>query len=181
MKPRFSVLIPTHNRERYVCEAIDSVLVQTFADYEVFVIDDGSTDRTPVALRAYGGRINILRQANQGPEIARNLGAAAAKGEYLVMLDSDDLLMPYALQTYDQILRLLDSPPILIGTMTSFEDGKPLPESAQAVGDLEVMTYSDFLSKGVGVWLSNSCIVVRKSLYEEVGGARHSSPTTFHL
>ena len=138
MATRFSVLIPTHNREEYVRQAIDSVLSQTFTDYEVFVIDDGSTDRTPELLRSYGHRIRALRQPNQGPEAARNRAAAQASGEYLAFLDSDDLLLPGALEAYDRIIRTLDSPPLMIGAMIYFEDQPPPARAPEARATLEV-------------------------------------------
>ena len=93
---RFSVLIPTYNREMHVRQAIDSVLSQTFKNYELFVIDDGSTDGTTQVLQSYGTRIRSLRQQNQGPEVARNNAASQVSGEYLAFLDSDDLFMPCA-------------------------------------------------------------------------------------
>jgi glycosyltransferase involved in cell wall biosynthesis len=181
MATRFSVLIPTHNREEYVRQAIDSVLSQTFTDYEVFVIDDGSTDRTPELLRSYGDRIRALRQPNQGPEAARNRAAAQASGEYLAFLDSDDLLLPGALEAYDRIIRTLDSPPLMIGAMIYFEDQPPPARAPEARATLEVWNYPDFLDKRLTVGLSNSRIVIRRSVFEEVGGLRHSTPQTFHL
>ena len=161
-------------------QAIDSVLAQTFTDYEIFVIDDGSNDGTQDALRHYRGRINFLQQANQGPEIARNLAAREAKGEYLAMLDSDDMLMPCALETYDQALRNFNSPPILIGSMLYFSDENDLRQISPGSDGIEIMQYRDFLSKDVTIGLSNSRIVVSRSLFEKAGGARHSSPATFH-
>src|SRR5579862_2203552 len=127
MAVRFSVLVPTYNRAEHVRQTIESVLGQSFADYELFVIDDGSTDGTAQLLASYGNRIRVLRQANQGPEVARNHAAALAGGDYLVLLDSDDLLMPCALATYDQVIRALDSPPLVIGSMKYFQDGQTPP------------------------------------------------------
>jgi glycosyltransferase involved in cell wall biosynthesis len=91
VKPYFSVLIPTYNREQHVREAVESVLAQTWTGYELFVIDDGSTDGTQAMLAGYGSRIHLLQQENQGPEVARSMAAAQARGDYLVFLDSDDL------------------------------------------------------------------------------------------
>lgn len=85
-----SVIIPTYNRARLVCRAIDSALCQTHPAVEVIVIDDGSTDDTPDRLAAYGGRIRLLRQANAGVCAARNAGLAAARGAFIGFLDSDD-------------------------------------------------------------------------------------------
>ena len=77
-----SVIIPTYNRRDYVQEAIDSVLAQTYTDYEIIVIDDGSTDGTGEALQAsYGDRIRYEWQENQGESLARNRGIEMAQGE----------------------------------------------------------------------------------------------------
>ena len=81
IKPFLSVIIPTYNRERYVKEAIDSVLAQTFTDYEIIVINDGSTDNTKETLRPYLNKIEYIEQENKGVSAARNAGIRAAKGK----------------------------------------------------------------------------------------------------
>jgi len=94
---KVSVLIPTYNRRDYVVAAIESVLAQDFSDHEVIVVDDGSTDDTADLLRPYASVIRLIRTANQGPALARNVGMQAARGEYVAFLDSDDLYYPYKL------------------------------------------------------------------------------------
>lgn len=98
--PRVTVVIPTYNRARMVCEAVDSVLAQTYEDFEVIVVDDGSTDNTPLRLSEYEDpRVYIIRhQTNQGQGPARNTGILASKGEYIAFLDSDDLWEPTKLK-----------------------------------------------------------------------------------
>lgn len=93
-----SVVIPTYNYARYLPEAIDSVLAQTYAPLEVIVVDDGSTDGTPEVLAAYGAKIRSIRQENQGVAAARNTGVSAARGEYIALLDSDDVWLPRKLE-----------------------------------------------------------------------------------
>jgi glycosyltransferase involved in cell wall biosynthesis len=173
--------MPAYNREKYVGQAIGSVLSQVFTDYELFVIDDGSTDKTLQVLESYGTRIKVLRQANQGPEVARNKAAALARGEYLVLLDSDDLLLSYALATYDRVIRAFDSPPLIIGAMTDFQDGQSIPAGSQASLPIKVLKYRDYLSKDVKLRVSSSRIVLRKSVFDEVGGLRNTTAATFHL
>jgi glycosyltransferase involved in cell wall biosynthesis len=98
-KPLVSVIIPTYNRDWIVQEAIDSVLDQDFTDYELIVVDDGSDDNTPTLLAAYGSAITVLDQSNRGVSAARNHGIAAASGQLIAFLDSDDLWMPRKLST----------------------------------------------------------------------------------
>ena len=102
---RFSVLIPVYNGERYLAQTLDSVLAQTFTDFEVLVVDDGSDDRTLEILESYGSRIRTFRVPHGGPELARNRALAYTCGEYLAFLDADDLFYPHTLATYDALIR----------------------------------------------------------------------------
>ena len=92
--PKVSVIVPTYNRAKYVTESIDSILSQVFQDYELIVIDDGSTDDTKDVLLRYGERIRYIYQRNSGVGAARNAGVRCAVGEWLAFLDSDDLWLP---------------------------------------------------------------------------------------
>lgn len=92
--PKVSVVIPTYNYAHFLREAIESVLAQTFRDFEVIVVDDGSTDNTPEVVAQFGDRVQYIRQANQGPNAARNTGVLAARGEFIALLDADDLWLP---------------------------------------------------------------------------------------
>lgn len=97
MSPRVSVLIPTWNREEYLGEAIESVLAQTYRDYEIVVVDDGSTDGTAELVKRY----NIVRyvwQPHTGISAARNRALEEARGELITWLDSDDLYSPMKLE-----------------------------------------------------------------------------------
>ena len=86
----FSVIIPTYNRVSFVTNAIDSVLCQSLNDYEIVVINDGSTDATTQVLSQYGETIPVLSQANCGVSAARNRGIENANGRWIAFLDSDD-------------------------------------------------------------------------------------------
>ncbi|MGD8520270.1 MAG: glycosyltransferase [Desulfobacterales bacterium] len=92
--PLVSVIIPTHNRGWAIAEAIDSVLEQDFRDYELIVVDDGSTDNTSDILQSYGNTVTVIYQSNKGVSAARNRGIEASTGELIAFLDSDDLWLP---------------------------------------------------------------------------------------
>jgi len=92
--PLVSVIIPTYNRGWIIKEAVDSVLSQNFVNFELIVVDDGSTDNTRDILDAYKNDIKVLRCNNQGVSAARNRGIALASGKFIAFLDSDDLWMP---------------------------------------------------------------------------------------
>src|SRR3989338_6680477 len=91
-KPLVSVVIPTFNYGHYVCDAVDSVLSQTYENVEILVVDDVSTDDTQERLKKYNGRIVNVLQKNAGLSAARNTGIRKAKGEFIAILDSNDIL-----------------------------------------------------------------------------------------
>lgn len=95
---KVSVIIPCYNAANYLPEAIESVLAQTYHDYEIIVVDDGSTDQTSDIITQYQSRLNYIYQKNMGVGAARNTGIRYAKGEYLVFLDADDILLKNKLQ-----------------------------------------------------------------------------------
>jgi len=96
--PRVSAIITTYNRRAFVQEAVDSVLAQSYDDWELIVVDDGSTDGTGEALERYGEKLWYVFQENRGASSARNRGLELARGEFVAFLDSDDLWLPRKLQ-----------------------------------------------------------------------------------
>lgn len=88
--PLVSVIIPTFNREKVIGRAVNSVLSQSFKDFECIVVDDGSTDETNLVLNGFTNKIKVIRTENRGVSAARNLGAKLAIGKYIAFLDSDD-------------------------------------------------------------------------------------------
>lgn len=101
-----SVILPTYQREKLLAEAIQSVLSQSYKDWELWVIDDGSTDQTAELVRCFrekDGRIRYFHQSNSGPASARNKGMELSQGEFIAFLDSDDLWLPVKLQKQMEI------------------------------------------------------------------------------
>jgi glycosyltransferase involved in cell wall biosynthesis len=92
--PLISCIVPVYNGERYLTEALDSILGQTYQPLQVIVVDDGSADRTAAVAASYGDRLEYHRQPNAGAATARNLGLSLARGELVAFLDADDLWHP---------------------------------------------------------------------------------------
>ena len=93
--PAVSVVIPLYNKEKFIVRALKSVFAQTFQDYEVIVVDDGSTDRSmEVVAKCTDPRLRVIRQANAGPGAARNRGARESISKCVAFLDADDELLP---------------------------------------------------------------------------------------
>ncbi len=128
--PRVSVLMTTRNGARFIRDSIDSVLAQTRTDFELIIVDDGSTDETPSLLAGYDDpRLRVIRpERNLGVAEARNFGLAVCRGEYVAALDHDDISLPERLAVQ---VRYLDAHPevVLAGTevLLRMQDGRTLP------------------------------------------------------
>lgn len=107
MNPFFSIVIPTYNRAHLIVPTLHSVVNQTFTDFEILIIDDGSTDETEDVVEINfpsHHKINYIRKKNEERSIARNTGFHLARGEYVVFFDSDDLMLPHYLHTLHQAI-----------------------------------------------------------------------------
>jgi hypothetical protein len=169
VSPLFSVVIPTYNRSSLLERALDSVRRQTFTDYEVIVVDDGSADGTANYLASLGTRIRTIRQQNQGPAAARNAGAKIARGEYLAFLDSDDLWFPWTIASFAEVLRHEDIAMLQACWLDFRED----PEHAQVRPELlRGRRYRNYLeaSTAGGIHLGAGRMVVRRRDFEEAQG-----------
>ncbi len=156
-----TVIIPVFNGEKYVAAALESVRAQTRPVEEVIVIDDGSTDATVAIVESFP-EVTLLRQANRGPSAARNRGIAQARGDYLAMLDADDL---WPANRQEIVAGILDKNPslgLVMGTQRLLvEPGAALPYWVPD-GDLEDIDPAK-LPRPTGAF------VARRSAYEVVG------------
>jgi GT2 family glycosyltransferase len=172
VSPTVSVIIPTYNRWPWVGEAIESVLAQKFADYELIVVDDGSSDETSRQLSRFGSRIKVFGQTNRGVSAARNLGVRHARGRFLAFLDSDDLWLPSKLQI--QTTFLADNPDIQICQTDEIwiRNGirvNPKAKHRKPSGDI-------FLPSLELCLVSPSAVMLTRELFERAGGFDESFP-----
>lgn len=163
--PLVSVIIPTYNRAQMVARAIDSVLAQDFTDFELIVVDDGSSDDTARIFDRYGDRLIFLRQSNSGVSAARNRGIRAASGQLITFLDSDDLWLPEKLS--HQVSFFDDHPEALIHQTEEIwiRNGRrvnPKKRHRKLSGDIFVSSLELCL-------VSPSAVMMRKALFDEIG------------
>lgn len=160
-----TAVIPSYNYARFIGEAIDSVLAQTYPDIETIVVDDGSTDDTLAVLKRYGEHIKVISQANQGVAAARNNGAAAGTGELIAFLDADDVWLPgkIALQA-----AMFESEPTLGLVHTAAEEiddqGKMIGAadegmSGDVAGELLLLRRPVILGGGSGLMVSRKAFI----------------------
>jgi glycosyltransferase involved in cell wall biosynthesis len=170
--PLVSVIIPTYNRAAMVGRAIESVLAQSFRDYELIVVDDGSDDGTGQALSGYRDRITVLRQSNRGVSAARNRGIRQSKGRLIAFLDSDDLWLPEKLSR--QISFFRDRPEALICQTEEIwiRNGRrvnPKKRHRKLSGDI-------FLPSLELCLVSPSAVMLRRPLFDKIGWFDESLP-----
>ncbi|MFA9229779.1 MAG: glycosyltransferase family 2 protein [Microgenomates group bacterium] len=169
MSPRVSVILPTYNRETLVARAIDSVLAQTFTDFELIVVDDCSTDGTRAILEQYRNRPQVrlvLSAVNRGGGGARNLGIEQARGDLIAFQDSDDIWLPHKLAA--QVARL-DAVPdaglCYCGALHSAGNRSyyiPEPIFDQLEGDMA----AEILKRNT---TSTQTLVIRREVFEKAG------------
>jgi glycosyltransferase involved in cell wall biosynthesis len=171
-KPLVSVIIPTYNRGWIVQEAIDSVLNQDFTDYELIVVDDGSDDDTAMILAGYGESISVLHQPNKGVSAARNHGIAAASGQLIAFLDSDDLWLPRKLST--QVKFFKDHPDAVINqTQERWIRNGVRVNPKQRHHKFSGMIFEHSLALCL---VSPSAVMLKKNLFDDVGGFDEQLP-----
>lgn len=165
-----SVVIPVHNREDLVADAVRSAVEQGIEDLEILVVDDGSTDRSAEAARAVGGRIRVVRRDRPGgPSAARNSGIAAAEGEWIAFLDSDDRWLPGSLAPrIEEAGR--ESGIVLVSADASAWDGERVL-SERLLGGPSIDPRDDaFLRLLAGNFVITSTVVARKEALIAAGG-----------
>lgn len=155
-KPLVSVIVSNYNYARYLPQALNSVLAQSYSNIEIIVVDDGSTDDSENVLRSYENHIRWIRQKNQGVSAARNRGVKETRGELIAFLDADDIWLPLKLER--QVERFLDDPELGLvhcGMQEINDKGEPL------------CTHLD----GMEGWVSKEMLLLRKTVVLGAGSS----------
>ncbi|TDU39517.1 glycosyl transferase family 2 [Gelidibacter sediminis] len=172
MTPYFSIIIPLYNKETHIKSTIQSVLDQTFQDFEVIVVNDGSRDGSKSVLASFSDdKIYYYEQENQGVSASRNLAISKAKSNYIALLDADDLWEPTYLETIYQLIQsfpeyyvfatsvLIETPNDVIPSIYSIDNLK----------DNDVCVLDYFESSTINSLLTSSSVVLHKSVFEKIG------------
>ena len=166
--PRISVIIPVYNQAQFLGHAIDSVLAQTWKDYELIVVDDGSTDESGEVAQRYGSRLRYVRKPNAGGASAVNVGVRLARGSWIAILPSDDMWEPNKLER-----------------QWSYIDGHP--EAAFVYSDYSIIDVNGKQQRSTshpvpsgrtrqrihllrGCFINGGSVLLRKAIFEEIGG-----------
>jgi len=164
---RVSVIIPTYNCDCYILKAVESVIDQSYQDWEIIVVDDGSTDNTRQILEPYWDLIQYVYQENQGAAIARNRGCELAKGEFLAFLDSDDFFLPEKLEKQ---IAWFDADPTLDLVQTGWLIVDKKDEGIYGVKPWEEAPQLDLQSLVLYKSVRSSALMLRREWWERLGG-----------
>ena len=172
MSPIVSVVIPTFNRWPLVGEAVESVLAQSYANFELIVVDDGSTDETQEELAKLGSRLRLFAKAGKGVAAARNFGVSRALGSFIAFLDSDDLWRPKKLEVQTAFMKRHPEIQICQSEEIWIRNGirvNPKAKHQKFSGDIFFRSLDLCL-------VSPSAVMMTKTLFEQVGGFDESFP-----
>ena len=171
---KISVIVPVYNTEQYLNRCIDSILVQTFTDFELLLIDDGSTDNSGVFCDEYAvkdKRVKVFHKENGGVSRARNLGIENAQGEYLSFIDSDDYIRP---TMYEELIAVADNYKVDLVVSNIEQNGKILTNKTPSFTKLDkqyihdnilpYFTYNDTLGAG-----AYTTMLIKRSVLSEHG------------
>ena len=166
--PRVSVITPTYNRADFIEEAVQSVLDQTVGDFELLIVDDGSSDNTKEVLAPYlqDSRVRYFYQKNQGQSVARNHGLAESRGEFLCFVDSDNAWLSDKLEQQLEFMEANPEAHIVYGDIITMD------ESSHEIGRENMVRFSGRITADLlrDNFVSINTAMVRRQCYEELGG-----------
>ncbi|MEK7075763.1 MAG: glycosyltransferase [Patescibacteria group bacterium] len=166
--PLVSIIIPAYNAEKYIKTTINSALKQTYQNIEIIVIDDGSTDKTKNIIQSIQDpRIIYIHQENQGQSAARNAGIKIAKGEYIALLDSDDLFLPQKIEKQVNFLEIHPDCGVCYCKIYNFFDDRPDKLFYNPVPNYSGFIFDKLLKHSV---VNPLTAVLRKEHLERYGG-----------
>ena len=164
--PQVSVIIPVYNGEKYIEEALESAFAQTFQDFEVIVINDGSTDATEERLAKYQDRIVYVKQENRGLAATRGVGVEKARGEFIAFLDADDIWLPTKLERQVEFAHAHPEYGIVTTDALNFEGDCLITSSLK---DWYQVSSGWVLERLLfGNWISASAAMIRRECFDKV-------------
>jgi glycosyltransferase involved in cell wall biosynthesis len=168
--PYFSVIIPVYNKERFLKNTLQSVLSQSFADFEVILIDDGSTDQSKAVIDEFNdARIQYFYQNNSGAAAARNFGITKAKANYITFLDADDYWYPDCLMHFKSMIERFAGEPVFASAVEVENEKNILPAQYSIAKSQTPQIVNFFEASLRESAICTSCAVFHKSVFERIG------------
>ena len=167
--PKYSVIIPLYNKGEYIVKNVQSVLQQSFSDFELIVVNDGSTDNGPELLKEINdSRFILINKENGGVSSARNVGISNASGEWITFMDADDIMYPFALETYENVMQNHPGYDVIAAATDQSQKKYPSTNKIKIIEDYDYENAVSYAKHGFSL-VNTDCICIRKRLLEKVG------------
>lgn len=167
--PKFSIIITVFNKEQYIANTITSVLKQSIQDFELIIVNDDSTDNSLKIIKNFNDhRIHVYTLKNSGPATARNYGIKKAQGNYIALLDGDDLWYPFFLEEIEHLIKIYPEASVF-ATAIEFEINKHLYPAQYSISESSHQLINFFEGSQLDSILSSSSIVIKSSLFNLIG------------
>ena len=168
--PQISVVIPLYNKRPYIRRAVDSVLAQSFGDFELIIVDDGSTDGSHEILADIAEpRVRLIRQDNAGEGAARNCGIEEARADWIAFLDADDMWFPGHLDELAALIRLYRGSGLVSTGNLEVADGITLGSIPTRPSNIRQIDYFIEAARRIGI-INSSCVAVNRTAIRKCGG-----------
>lgn len=174
--PKFSVVIAVYNKEQHIGKTLESVLSQTFTDFEISIVNDGSTDGSEAIIKSFDDqRIHYYKQENQGAAAGRNAAIKKATASYIALLDADDFWFPHYLEEQNRLIEKYPNEHVFATAQEIIKNNKSFPKPYSLPKTFEkegVLNY--FKASSQASILHSSSTVLKKEVFDEVGYYDHS-------
>jgi len=180
--PLVSVIIPVYNRESHVPKTLDSLLAQTYPNFEVILVDDGSTDRSAEAIAPYlQDKVQYIKQDNAGAPTARNHGFSVSKGQYIIFFDSDDLMLPSRIEAQVKAIQAQNADACAAGYFINIVGGASYLPPLHGDGDLIRKFLNLELLGSTQSWMFSKELVTAVNGFDPSLSCRQDSDITFRI
>lgn len=167
--PKFSIIIPVYNKAEYLDRTLKSVLSQSFDDYEVVLVNDGSTDDSLEVMSSMKNhRIKIINKKNGGVSSARNAGISNASGEWITFFDADDIMYADALQIYNKLIEDYPQYDVIVAATDQSQKQYPSTNEIRIIEDYDYENAASYAKHGFSL-VNTDCICIRRTLLDKVG------------
>ncbi len=170
--PRFSVVIAVYNKEKYIAKTLESVLAQTYSDFEIIIVNDGSIDDSEAVIKSFKDkRINYFKQENQGASAGRNAALSKASANYIALLDADDYWFPHYLKEQNRLIEIYPEE-FVFATAVAIETKSKTIKSSYSIENLipdKIYQVDYFNASYINTILTSSSTVIHKSVLDKIG------------
>lgn len=167
--PKYTIIIPLYNKGEFIVKTVYSVLQQSFSDFELIVVNDGSKDNGPALLKEIDDpRFILINKENGGVSSARNVGIRNAKGDWITFLDADDILYPFALETYEYVIQNYPGYDFIVAATDQSQKKYPSTNEIRIIEDYDYENAASYAKHGFSL-VNTDCICIRKTLLDMVG------------